>query len=348
MTTSPLTSVVASVQRNCDISDARHAGDSTMCIYLLRMREYFRWQQRIALGDALPAEHLGAWIGEREAYLEEIEGEDFARYDLKGFSFDPFDQAALNRALAPEGLVYSSGLGRFGKPVFFLGELERAEQLEGYDIFVSGEELARELAAPPAAARDRTIIVRRESLRRLIWEHVEEWRFKKPGNAMSRVVRCYDFEHNGTAALDAMTDCEIESLILHEIGELVAGELLGEDWEEMLQAVSRSSAEIMVRAVRDHLADCLTALPGLISSGPEASLHFYFANMTPMRRELFPALERAYGSWSNGGGIAGLKETVKRGRDHWLGLAQRIMKVHRDHGEGAAGQIEALVPKFQL
>ena len=33
----------AVVQRNCDISDARHARDFTMCVYLLRMREYYRW-----------------------------------------------------------------------------------------------------------------------------------------------------------------------------------------------------------------------------------------------------------------------------------------------------------------
>jgi hypothetical protein len=30
------------VQRNCDISDARHAGDYRICTFLLKMREYYR------------------------------------------------------------------------------------------------------------------------------------------------------------------------------------------------------------------------------------------------------------------------------------------------------------------
>ncbi|HSP01523.1 MAG TPA: hypothetical protein VLN90_08695, partial [Thioalkalivibrio sp.] len=32
-----------SVQRNCDIADARHAGNDTLCTYLLKMREFYRW-----------------------------------------------------------------------------------------------------------------------------------------------------------------------------------------------------------------------------------------------------------------------------------------------------------------
>ncbi len=40
------------VQTNCDIADAHHAADMTLCVYLLQMREYFRWERRAAL-DAL-------------------------------------------------------------------------------------------------------------------------------------------------------------------------------------------------------------------------------------------------------------------------------------------------------
>ena len=46
--------VVRRVQRNCDISDANHGGNFTMCTYLMKMREYFRWEKGLAFTDRLP------------------------------------------------------------------------------------------------------------------------------------------------------------------------------------------------------------------------------------------------------------------------------------------------------
>ena len=34
--------LIQTVQRNCHIADARHAGDYTLCVYLLKMREFYR------------------------------------------------------------------------------------------------------------------------------------------------------------------------------------------------------------------------------------------------------------------------------------------------------------------
>jgi hypothetical protein len=39
--------VVATVQKNCHISDAQYAGDYTLCIFLLKMREFYRWENQI-------------------------------------------------------------------------------------------------------------------------------------------------------------------------------------------------------------------------------------------------------------------------------------------------------------
>ena len=35
-------SLRTTVQHNCHISDARYAGHNALCIFLLKMREYFR------------------------------------------------------------------------------------------------------------------------------------------------------------------------------------------------------------------------------------------------------------------------------------------------------------------
>ena len=41
--------LIESVQHNCDIVDARHGSDYGICTYLMKMRELFRWQQRLPL-----------------------------------------------------------------------------------------------------------------------------------------------------------------------------------------------------------------------------------------------------------------------------------------------------------
>ena len=40
------------VQHNCDVSDARHAGDYGMCSFLLKMREYYRWEHQLSFSSA--------------------------------------------------------------------------------------------------------------------------------------------------------------------------------------------------------------------------------------------------------------------------------------------------------
>ncbi|MCS6786726.1 MAG: hypothetical protein NZ524_06820, partial [Thiobacillaceae bacterium] len=45
-----LAALINAVQRNCDISDAQYAGDLTLCTFLLKMRELYRWEHDIPLG----------------------------------------------------------------------------------------------------------------------------------------------------------------------------------------------------------------------------------------------------------------------------------------------------------
>jgi len=344
-----LKSLSASVQRNCHISDALHARDYTLCIYLLKMREYYRWEKGYSFKEALPSAAVGDWVTARENLWEELQTSAFESLRVENQHYDPFDTEHINQALLPHGLVYSAGYGGNARPHFFLGKLLRDERFAGYTILISEKEYARDLTAPPGMSLHRTIFIRRESLRRMLWEKIEEARWLKcDDNPMARALAHYDFEHDMEAALDQMTDNEIEAVILHEIGEVLAGEVLGEAWHEMLVALPHSKAEIMVRAVRDHLADCLSTLPGLLETGHPAQLHFYFANMKAMRRELFPSLLDAYQRWHADGDIAGLKAQVRRGRTHWQQLAQRILEMRHVDGPPDFAEIETLVETQRL
>ena len=334
-----LEQTVATVQKNCHISDAQFAGDYTLCIFLLKMREFYRWENRLPYGGALPRDEVGRWMQARERLWEELESSPFEPLVIDDRSFDPFDTAGINRALLPRGYVYSAGYGRFSKPHFFLATLRDSSERDGVRIHVAAREYARDIVAPPAMLLDGVIYLRQESLRRYLWERVEEWRWNRGSDSMARAVEHYDFDADVEAALDRMTDVETESVILHELGEARAEQLLGERWAAMLAELSRSRVEIMVRAVRDLLADCLSTLPGLLRRGEPAALHFFFANLTGMRRHLFPEALDSYRRWTEGDPRA-LPQLAEAGAARWLDVAREILDLHARFGAEAVAPIE--------
>ncbi len=332
--------LVSTVQRNCDIADARHGSDYGMCTYLLKMRELYRWTRRLPLGAALSKTDVGDWLSAREAQLEALEHEDFADIEVDGTAFDPFDAEGINEAIASDRLVYSAGLVNGARPSFFLGELECSEAADnGFRLRISGRELARCLNSPPAMTRGATIFLRRESLRRYLWEKYESWLWSRPENAMARALAHYPFEDALDEALDQMTEAEMAAIEAHERGEYEAGQVLGDGWEGMLLDVSLTPAEHVARAVRDHLADCSHTLPRLVEQGRDASLHFFIANLGAMRKQLFPGLQTAYRRWLDGEDQAALLEVARVGARHWQAVAEELVALHRQSGPLAAGAI---------
>lgn len=335
--------LASTVQKNCHISDARHAGDFTLCIFLLKMREFFRWENDIPIAHDLPKDEVGVWLQERENLWSGIEECPFELLPLDGRRLDPFDADAINRVLIPRGYIYSGGYGRFSKPHFFLGALLKTEKRAGFTIHISSCEYARDLEAPPAMLQGRTIYVRQESVRRFLWEKIEEWRWNHKNEAMERALDCYAFDLDMNSALERMTENETEAMILHELGEGLAGEKLGDAWHAMIASLARSRAEIMIRAVRDILADCLSTLPALTAANNSASLHFYFANFTGMRRHLFPEALEAYRGWAGGEDIGVLRRLADDGQRRWLETARALLAIYKDKGPEADKAIEQLL-----
>ena len=145
-----------------------------------------------------------------------------------------------------------------------------------------------------------------------------------------------------------MTRHETDTLILHEIGEIEAGKQLGKGWEEMLASLPRSRLELMARAVRDHLADALSTLPALLEQEHPASLHFYFGNLSGMRKQIYPALFQAYNHWVECGNHDELQRQVQVGRDHWLQVADELMQLHEGRVKKAWTDMETLIEKKAL
>ena len=332
------------VQKNCHISDARHAGSYSMCIFLLKMREYYRWERGLSLTQEIERSAVGDWMVNREQDWERYEDQPYEPLALECGVTDPFDADTINTELVPQGYVYSSGYGLYNKPHFFLGKLDKQETHDGIRVLISDQEYARDLVAPPAMILNNTIFIRTESLRRVIWEKIEEWQWKRDARTpMARVLSAYANEQDLEMVLDDLCKRESRNVILHELGEARAGKLLGSSWEEMLANTPRSKAELLLRSVRDHLADCLSTLPSLIENKNDVSLHFYFANLTSLRKEIFPKMMRAYDNWVETGSYEALAQVADKGGVHWREQAFKVLDAHRVENTHFVDKIDDLV-----
>jgi hypothetical protein len=308
-----------------------------LCTYLLGMREYFRWENELPYGVSPPRDEVGRWIAEREARWEAIAEDEFVAVPVAGREFEPFEAEQVNAALAGSGLVYGAGIGRFHKPHFFLGQLDREELRGDARLLVCGCEYARDVSAIPAASQGATLIVRREAMRQWLWEKAEGWNVKQQDGALKSALLAYGFDRDPQAAIERMTEGEIETLVLHEEGELAAGRALGGRWSRKLTGFSGKRAELLARAVRDNLADCLVTLPRLLQRETDDSLHFWFSTFDGLRRELFPRLVDAYARKVSRGETA-MIPAIAAGRSHFLDLARRLIEMDESAIEALSHQ----------
>jgi hypothetical protein len=337
----------AAVQTNCDIADASHAGELSMCIFLLQMREYFGWQQGLGFDAVLDRGHLGAWLDARERHWRTLEGRPFEPLPVGGQRHDPFDLAAVNARLRPHGLVYGAGLAGPGRPAFFLAELRGVgTPLEGLVVQHCGHEHARGLFAPPAALQGGdTIVLRHESLARWLWERYEAFSLKRAEGPFGAVARAHGLVDTPAfiAALPGLAAELADTLLLHELGEHRASAWLDPRWTALRMAARDARTSLALRAVRDHIADLTVTLPVLLDRGQATPVHFWFANYEGLRAELFPGLSDAYAAWREGDQGQALRAACRRGAAHFSDLARELLTlgdpaaVQRRLRQGSAG-----------
>lgn len=320
-----LNSLKTSVQLNCNIVDAQHAFDLPLCIYLLKMRDYYRWSMNSPLSENLSKTTIGNWITSQEAHWEALENLGLSPIQLFRKEYDCFDLDAINSNLREYGLLYGAGFGVVGIPNFFLAELISHEQIGRHSLFVTGREYARGLLAMPAMIQDNSIIIRRDSLLRFLHEKVEEWQWHKNENAMSRAMVFYNFNENYEQSLQSMTNHALESVVLHELGELMASEFLGDAWINMLGELEDAQLEKILRAIKDHMADSLQTLPVLIEKEDVFAIHLYMASFEGYRKKLWPALQDAYKKFLSNNNLSTMQKCVEAGVNHWLQIAENII-----------------------
>jgi hypothetical protein len=343
--------LIGAVQTNCHIADASHATDLSLCIYLLQMRELFRWERGLPFTVDPDRAAVAQWLAEREALWSRLEGRAPlplpVTIDDEVREFDAADVDGINAALAPRGLVYGAGLAAADRPSYFLAVVHDLRPcVPGLVLRSCGAELARGLFAPPAVlAPGGTIVLRRESLARWLWEKFEAFSLRPLDGPMRWLLDAYGLHGREpfVEALPRLVDDLGQALVLHEIGEHRAGSWLGPAWAAMRLALHERRTDLRVRAVRDHLADLEVTLPALVQRGHEASLHFWFANYDGLRQQLFPSLVQAYAAWRGGDAGRCLLRAAAAAVPHFRALAQQVLGLHERLGAGAGPQIERLL-----
>jgi len=109
----------------------------------------------------------------------------------------------------------------------------------------------------------------------------------------------------------------------------------------MLAALTDRRSELVARAVRDLLADCLVTLPALLERNATASLDFWFSNFDGMRRALDPQLAEARPPGTAQVDTGRLAREAARGRQQWHARAVELLARWR------AGGADALVAACQ-
>ena len=334
--------LLEAVKHNCHVADAQHAADYTLCTYLMKMRELYRWEHGYPLESELDSQAVGEWVKQREAYWESLGEQEFRALPVDLDTLDPFDHNAVNDRLLPDGLVYSSGLGRQAAAHFFLGELLEQRNYEGFTVLISGRELARDLVSPPAMTRDKVIFLRREALARLLWERVQEWRWNRCDSPLGRALVYYKLDEDLEGGLEILVDDQMALTLQHEIGEIKVGEGIQSSWSSLLMAVAGSRAELQLRAVRDNLADATSTLPFLLRQKRPELIHLYFALFGPMRRDLSPALYQAYQQWCELSDWELIARESEKAHEHWHRVMRQAMEIKDEkRATAVTGLIEA-------
>lgn len=338
-----LDNIISQVKRNCNISDAKFWGEYSICGLLLRLRELYRCEKGLKLWERIPHEDISEWMSEKENIWKELQNKELENIIIAGSEFGPFEVSDINKKLETENLIYGAGYGIYMKPSFFLAELVSKRKIDGYEVYISGNEYARDLADYPAMLQDSIIFARIDTTKLRLWERFEELSVRDPRSPLSYAFSRYGINHGDKPSADidnkfSLTALsEIETFIYHELGEAIEDENLGEEWKELILELSGRKAEFFSRAIKDLLAD--TTEKGMINyiikNQKEGSLGFYIVFLDGYRKLLFPEIINAFGRFIDTGDWELIEDARIEGYKKAKGYAERLLSIKREISDRA-------------
>ena len=330
-----LNRIADQIRHNCDVSDARNAGLYSICGLALRLRDLFKWEKGLPPWVEKDTHEVLDWIGGREQRWERLAEDRFSPIVYRGHEFDPFDTVGINAVLEPFGFYYGAGYAHGLKPTFFLAQLEKKEWIDGTAVVILGKELARDLLTIPALSQDHCVILRQEAARLHLWDKM--FYIRKSGRpALQFALQKAGWRAGSSNAqrhkLQAVCDAHRDNYIYHEIGEMHDTVFERQAWREMIALYAHSPVELLVRSIKDLLADTNDrgTLQHIVAERNASALGLYVAFIDGLAREVFSELMPAFENFAATGDWQGMGNTVKAGHRKASRIAEQIIGLHRD------------------
>lgn len=341
--------LLADIQHNCDISDARDHGVYSMCTMVLKLRNLYKWETNMQPWDEPDPGDLLDWIEVKETYWEGLVEKNYRTLVLPGTDCSPFDCDAVNNGLDDEKLFYGSGYGRSLKAVFFLAEQIEKRTVEGCPVVILGREVAKEMASPFAMAQDGRIIIRRESLRYFLWDQIQELR-SSCKSSMQSFLLTSKVLRNGSLdqqllkdRLDTIVDEQMDLFIYHEVGELLQTTMDSGTLQSLTARFPGSIIEFVCRALKDTLAD--THPQGLLSKcireQRESSLALYIGLLDGLRLELMPEMALAWKGFLDRKDWSEIENARNKCRSRNLKMAETVQRISHSQENLSDGEVQA-------
>ncbi len=332
---------VQDVQYNCDISDARDHGIYSMCSMILKLRNLYKWEQRIEpWSEPEPADLLD-WVDQKEQYWLGLSERSFRPLTILGKQILPHDLGPVNQALHQSNLLYGAGHGRSMKAVFFLADILETRTVEGCTVHILGTERAKEMASPVALVQDGVVVIKKESLRYFFWDQLQEMRSSRK-SSIHYFLNHYGLLKDGTldhdlfrSDLDFIVDQELDLFVYHEIGETLETTFGNENLQKIINRFPGSVIEFVCRAVKDCLADTHPRglLASIVRDRKSSSLGLYLGFLDGIRETIFPEIKAAWRCFEQGGDWGSIEQARSTGRETFLSLARDIMEIGERIGD---------------
>jgi len=326
--------ITGQVLTNCDIADSHHAGLYSICGLALRLRDLYKWEKGLDPWVEKDPSEVLKWIGDKEEKWEKLLEKEFGDITILGRSFDPFDVTEINAVIEPHGFIYGGGYARSLKPTFFLASIEEKKEVDGYTVFILGHELARDLLTIPALSQDNCIFVRQEPAKLFLWDQI--FYITKSGRyALKFAFEIYGLKDPTPKELQRnfarIAVDETDKYIYHELGEIQDTVFDRHLWREIIAAFPHTPIELLVRTVKDLLADTneYGTLPYLTRERKTASLAFYVAFLESFTKEIFPQIIEAFLKFTHTYDWLLIEQAVAEGYHTVKSYAEAITRIYR-------------------
>lgn len=320
------------VLKNCEISDAQHAGLYSICGLALRLRDLYKWENDLNPWEETDSSEILDWIAAKEQLWEKRGKKKYVDLSIGGKHYNPFNTEEINAVLEPHGILYGAGYAYSLKPTFFLAAIQNKSRTNGHTVYTLERELARDLLTLPVLSQDNLILLRTDSARLFIWDQIVF--INKSGRPALR----FALEHCGLKKQDSkalrhqmptILAAQKDNFIYHEIGEMKDSTFDPVIWRELIAAFPHSPTELLARALKDLLADTTQhgTLCYLIRNRKTAALGFYVAFQDGLIKELFPELRAAFRDFTKTRDWRIIEEAVATGYRKAKDFTEKIVHI---------------------